>query len=78
MMVDDGMAEQGRQFFGDLLHGPGPWPGWMIGALQLRGEFLHQRHACHVGDIAGIDEVHAPVARRAGPGTGGDLTSCSL
>ena len=26
MVVDDGMAEQARQFFGNLLHGPGPSP----------------------------------------------------
>ena len=32
----------------------------MIGALQLWAEFLQQRHARHVSDIARIDEVTRP------------------
>src|SRR5260370_35222580 len=73
MVVDDRVAEQARQLLSNLQHGPSPWPSQMIGALRLRAEFLEQRHARYVGNVARIDKVHAPLASRARPRAGGDL-----
>src|SRR6267378_1660524 len=78
MVVGDRLTEHGRQVFGNLPHGPGPRPGQMISALRLRTEFLEQSHACYVGDVTRIDKVRAPLASRARPGAGGDLTSRTL
>ena len=78
MVVDDQVAEQARQLLSNLPHGPSPRPSQMISALRLRAEFLEQRHARYVGNVARIDKVHAPLACRARPGAGGDLACRAL